>query len=61
MRNRKIFNRLITGLILGLSTSLTLVSYFYEDNVRQLRDRSQDLIKSNISECFLFDVRGPKL
>ena len=33
LENRKIFNRIITGLILGLSTFLTVVSYFYEENV----------------------------
>ena len=57
MRNRKIFNRLITGLILGLSTSLTLVSYLYEDNVRQFRDRSPDPHQSTILECSLLEVR----
>ena len=33
LENRKIFNRIITGLILGLSTFLTVVSYFYEEHV----------------------------
>ena len=33
LEHRTIFNRIITGLILGLSTSLTVVSYFYEEHV----------------------------